>query len=63
MTRHALAQLHQRMLDVTRLLPIVEVLVQLLVGELPSEPGVPPEQERHEDDQPAGGEEKNLLFP
>src|SRR6266852_352806 len=53
---HALAELHERVLDVARMLFIVEEFGDLLVGEPAAEPGVPPKQERHEHDQP-GGEE------
>ena len=59
--RHAFAHLHQRMLDVPRLLVVVQILSQLLVREMASKPRVPPEQKRHEDDKPAGGKKQNLL--
>jgi hypothetical protein len=48
-------------LDVARLLVVVEVLSELLVGEMAAKPGIPPEQKRHEDDEPSGDEEENLL--
>ena len=57
-TRHALADLHQRVLDVTRLLIVLKIFGQLLVRKLPPKPGVPPEQKRHEHDQPAGGKKQ-----
>src|SRR6267154_132967 len=50
------------MLNVTRMLLIVQEFADLLAGELAPKPGVPPEQERHEDDQP-GGEEKQRAIP
>src|SRR5437762_10020809 len=59
---HALAELDEGMLDVTRMLLIVQEFADLLAGELAPKPGVPPEQERHEDDQP-GGEEKQRAIP
>src|SRR6266850_7838511 len=54
---HALTQLHQRMLDVARMLFVVEEFGDLFIGELAAEPSVPPEQKGHEDDQP--GREEN----
>ena len=57
-TGHALADLHQRVLDVTGLLIVLKIFGQLLVRKLPPKPGVPPEQKRHEHDQPAGGEKQ-----
>src|SRR6202044_1379042 len=59
--RDAFADLHQRLLNVPRLLVVVQVSSQLLVCKLPPEPRVPPEQKWHQHDQPAGDEEKNLL--
>src|SRR5580704_3282067 len=61
MMRNPFADLHQRLLNVPRLLAVVQILVQLLIGEMPPEPGIPPEQKRHEYDQPAGGEKQNFL--
>src|SRR5260370_8106005 len=58
---HALTQLHERMLDVTGVLFILQICADLLVGELASEPGGPPEHERHEDDQPGGTEKKRAI--
>src|SRR6266851_5726004 len=49
------------MLDVARVLFISEVCADLFVRELASEPGVPPEQERHEDDQPGGDEKERAI--
>jgi len=40
------------------MLLVLQILGQLFVGELAAEPGVPPEQERHQHDQPRGQEEK-----
>ena len=59
--RHPIAHLHQRLLNVPRLLFVVQIFRQLLVGKMPPKPGVPPEQERHENDQPTRGEEQYLL--
>ncbi len=49
------------MLDVPRLLVIVQILGHLLIREMTSEPRIPPEKKRHEHDQPSGGKEKNFL--
>src|ERR1700756_4357912 len=59
--RHAIAQLDEGVLDVARLLLVVQVFGELLVGEMAAEPCIPPEQEWHEHDEPSGGEEKYLL--
>src|SRR5213595_3657912 len=61
MFRHAFADLHQRVLNMARLLRVLEILTDLLVRELPSEPGVPPEQKGHEHDQPRGHEEQDAI--
>ena len=45
--RHAVAELHQRVLNVPRLLVVAKIFIQLVIGELASEPGIPPEKERH----------------
>ena len=45
------------MLDVARVLVVIQVFGDLRVGEMATEPGAPPEQERHEHNQP-GDEEK-----
>src|SRR5207237_1842601 len=58
---HALADLYQCVLDVPRMLLVAQVLVELLVGELTSEPGVPPEEEGHEHDEPGGYEKENAI--
>src|SRR6266850_443462 len=44
---HALTQLHKRMLDVARMLFVVEEFGDLLVCEAAAEPSVPPEQKGH----------------
>src|SRR5260370_24109916 len=49
------------MLDVTRMLFVRQVCADLVVGELASEPGVPPEEERHEDDQPGSKEKERTI--
>src|SRR5712692_7904506 len=59
---HALTELDERMLDVARVLFVLQVFADLLVGELASKPGVPPKEERQEDDQP-GGDEKERAIP
>ncbi len=58
---NALADLHQGMLHVAGLFVVLQILGQLLIGELPPEPGVPPEEKWHGDDEPCGDEEKNTL--
>ena len=60
-TRYSLADLHQGMLDVTRFSIVLQVLDQLFVGKLPAEPGIPPEQKRHQDDQPGGKKEQEAV--
>ena len=57
----ALADLHQRVLDVARLLVIAKILVQLLIRELASEPGIPPEKKRHQHDQPCSEEKQKTI--
>jgi hypothetical protein len=50
MPAHALTELHQRMLYVTRMLFVMQIFADLLVGKLAPKPRVPPEQQRHEHD-------------
>ena len=52
--RDALANLHERMLDVARVLVVRQVLRDLLIGKLAAEPGVPPKKERKQHDEPRG---------
>ena len=59
--RHAVSELHERVLDVAWFLFVVKIFGELLIGEMATEPRVPPEKERHEDDEPAGGEEQYFL--
>jgi hypothetical protein len=47
MAGDALAYLHQSLLDVARLLCVVQVFSELLVRKFPAKPGVPPEQKGH----------------
>ena len=54
---HALAELNEGVLNVARMFFILEVFSDLFVGEAAAKPGVPPKQERHQDDQP-GSDEK-----
>jgi hypothetical protein len=58
---HALTELHERMLDVTWVLFILQVCARLFVGQLASKPGVPPEEERHKYDQPGGNEKEGAI--
>ena len=41
--RHAVAELHQRVLNMARLLVVVQIFGQLRIGEVASKPGIPPE--------------------
>ncbi len=59
---HALANLHQRVLDVPRMLIILQILGNFGVRERPSKPGVPPEKKRHEHDEPGNEEEQQPLL-
>src|SRR5216684_2384460 len=59
--RDALAHLDQRLLNVPRLLGIVEIFAELPIGEMTAKPSVPPEQEWHQANEPRGQEEKKLL--
>jgi len=56
MLAHAFAELHERMLDVTWMLVIVQILADLFVRELAAKPRAPPKQEGHQHDQPCGEE-------
>ncbi len=58
---HALTELDEGMLDMTRVLFILEVFGDLSVGKPAAEPGVPPEEERHQDDQPGGYEKEGAI--
>jgi hypothetical protein len=55
---HALAQLYESMLNVTRLLFIVQVLHHLIVRQLPSKPCASPEEKRQQHDCPCDQEEE-----
>jgi hypothetical protein len=44
------------MLDVPRMFSIVQVFADLLVRKVASEPGAPPKQEGHQNDQPSDKE-------
>src|SRR5215469_18438652 len=59
--RHPVAELHERVLDVAWFFFVVKIFGELPIGEMAPEPGIPPEKERHEDDEPAGGEEQYFL--
>src|ERR1700726_131277 len=61
MLRDALARLDQRLLNVPRLLGIVQISAELPVGEMTAKPCVPPEQEWHQADEPRGQEKEKLL--
>src|SRR5580692_6489774 len=61
MPTHAFAQLHKRVLDVARMLAVVQIFANLLIRELPSKPGAPPKQERHQHDQPRSEEEEQTI--
>ena len=55
--RHVVAELHERVLDVPRVLLVVEEFAELRVRKVSAEPRTPPEEERHQDNEPCGGEE------
>src|SRR6516164_8393163 len=55
---HAIAELHQSVLDMAGVLFIAEIFTDLLLRERAAKPSAPPEQEGHEHDEP-GGEEKD----
>jgi hypothetical protein len=59
--RHAFSHLDQGMLNVPGVPIVSEVLGDLPIGKRAAEPGVPPEQERHEHDQPAGDKENDAV--
>src|SRR5260370_19312305 len=61
MPSHALTELDESVLDVAGMLFILEVFCDLPVGKAATEPGVPPEEERHEDDQPGGDENQGAI--
>src|SRR5207245_10718879 len=58
---HALAELNESVLDVARMLFVLEVFGDLRVREAAAKPGVPPEEEGHEDDQPGGDENEGAI--
>jgi len=58
---HALAELNEGVLDVARMLFVLKVLSDLFVGEPAAKPGVPPEKERHQHDQPSGNENERAI--
>jgi len=58
---HAFAKLHKGVLYVAGVLLIVEVFAELLVRELAAEPGIPPEEKRHEHDEPGDEEKKKTI--
>ena len=60
-TRHSFAHLDERMLDVARMCFFVQIFRDFLVGKMAAKPGVPPEQERHQDDQPPSDEEQDAV--
>src|SRR5215472_11616836 len=49
------------MLNVPRLLVVAQILVELLIRQMPPKPGAPPEKKRHQDDEPSGGKKENLV--
>src|SRR5713101_755749 len=59
--RHAFTELDKSVLDVTRVLVVVQVFGDLRVREMAAEPGAPPKQEGHEDNQPGSEEEKQSV--
>ncbi len=59
--RHALAQLHQGMLNVTGMLAVLQIFGELVVGKTASKPCTPPEKKGHQADEPSRGEEQKPL--
>ena len=53
-THDSFANLHQCVLDVPRAFVVRQVLRDLLIGKLPAKPGVPPEEEGKQHDEPCG---------
>src|SRR5580704_14636685 len=51
-TRHSFADLHQRLLDVAGMRVVLEILAHFLVRQSSAEPGIPPEPDWHEGDEP-----------
>src|SRR5260370_10641793 len=58
---HAVTELNEGVLDMTRMLFVLKILGNLFVREPAAKPGVPPEEERHEDDQPGGDENERAI--
>ena len=58
---YALANLNQSMLDMAGMFFVMQVFVDLFVREVPPKPRIPPEEERHEHDQPCREEEQQTL--
>ena len=61
MPSHAFTDLNQGMLNVASMFVVAQVCSDLLVGKLPPEPGIPPEQKRHQHDQPRGQKKQQTL--
>src|SRR5260370_3671954 len=61
MVAHTVRELREGVLDVGRMLFVLKVFGDLSVGEPAAEPGVPPEEERHQDDQPGGDEDEGTI--
>ena len=58
---HALANLHERMLDVARLGFIVQILGQFGIAERRAKPGAMPEQKRHQHNDPSYEKEEQAI--
>jgi hypothetical protein len=58
---HALTELNESVLDVARALFILQVLRDLFVRKTAPKPGVPPEEEGHQDDQPGGDKKERAV--
>src|SRR5690349_10463970 len=59
--RYSFTHLYESLLDVAWVAVVLKIFGDLLVGEMTSEPGVPPEQEWHQGDQPGRQEEEQAL--
>src|SRR5215469_10815879 len=60
-SRHTFAHLDESMLNVPRMHIVAQILGDLLIREMTAEPGIPPEQERHKDDEPSRDQEQNSV--
>src|SRR5215470_11429371 len=60
---YTVAELHQCVLDMSRMLFIVQVFADSLLGKRAAKPSAPPKQERHQHDEPGREEKKYAIAP